>query len=227
MSFGMHAEATRRRPQHQEGSFTPQRGHVGGGGGWSMPHASAWHQLPLSDEQRRRADKECHRNVVRVCLNPEVIDELGTQGINTRCSQAGFPVLSVHKCALRPDEVLLIVRSVEDARAIRECQAGLQSALSAEKCVIYPEVFFVVPPGLSKQKLERRSAGEAASIDYHRILHRPRESLPYWRDETGLDIKRAFWKHGYLWLGLESLEQALEAVSDRRYTLSGLHTRFV
>lgn len=119
-----------------------------------------------------------------------------------------------------------MTKTAGNAQEIRQCESLLKSAFHGVNLRILPTNFYISPSALSKDDLKRMKADEAAKHDYVKMFDRPSESLQAWRQETGLEIQKAYWKRGYLWLVLNSLEQAREAVSGKFYSLSGIHTRF-
>lgn len=179
---------------------------------------------------RRVAAKNARNSVIRVSMDPEYATVLGTHGILDLCQRASHPfdlVIAVQRPQSAPKgEVLLIVRSDEQAEQIRNDKGQLREILGRASSFC-PESFYITPSAFSKDDLNRMSTGEGAKHDYCEMFKDPSKCLEAWRNETGLDIKKACWKHGYLWLLLDSVDQAREAVSGTFYSLCGFQTQFM
>ncbi|KAJ4312251.1 hypothetical protein N0V84_010018 [Fusarium piperis] len=187
-------------------------------------------QQSLAPQMRRIAEKNARNSVIRVFMDPGSPSTLGTNSILDKCQRASHPfnlVIAVQRPLLAPEgEVLLIVRSDEDAEQIRS-NKGQLSEIFGVASYFCPERFYITPSVFTKDDLVRMSTGEGAKHDYCELFKNPHEQLTAWRNETGLDIKKADWRHGYLWLLLNSIDEAREAVSGKVYSLGGFQTQFM
>ncbi|KAF4949970.1 hypothetical protein FSARC_13331 [Fusarium sarcochroum] len=185
---------------------------------------------------KRLAMKTQRKAIVKVSVNVEWARSLGSKGIRDKFQLAGEPlslVQAVQIPLLQNDHMLLIVKTREHARQIRENEGLLREALHGEKthAHIQPENFCIVPSAVTKSEIERKmrihGGIRGATLNYREMFANPMQSLDGWKQETGLDIKKAYWKYGYLWFILEDLDQAKQAVSGGVYTLHGMQTRFI
>ncbi|KAF4465163.1 hypothetical protein FALBO_7998 [Fusarium albosuccineum] len=182
----------------------------------------------LLNQSRRLTAKKSRNGVLIVHISPELAEMLGDRGILQKCRDFGLHlVIAVQRPELTPGLVRLITRNAEDARKVRQDGHLLKQVFNGSEYHIQPEAFYIVPSAFSWDDLQRMSKGPGAKFKYCQMFENPHEHLAAWRLETKLDIKNTYWKYGYLWLVLESLEEAKKAVSGLMSSLIGLQTRFM
>ncbi|KAJ4252843.1 hypothetical protein NW762_010749 [Fusarium torreyae] len=180
------------------------------------------------DEANREAAKKTRKTVITIIVSARHAAAMGEEGFLNRFREAGEPlslVKAVQFPTLNTKKVLLILDSESDARKVRECEGKLKKVLQAPEARFQPERFCISPTAITKSSLQRMTKDPAATKDYDRMFNHPVDSLPHWKRETGLDIKKAYWKYGRLWMVLWNLEEARRAVhSEVPSSLSGIQT---
>ncbi|KAF5005177.1 hypothetical protein FDECE_8361 [Fusarium decemcellulare] len=193
---------------------------------------TGWSEHQLLEEVAAHANREAkmtERNaVVTISMSPETRETLSDRVILDRCDMEGVhEVIAVQRPKRSPGKVLLIVRSEEHAQRVRRNVKLLERVFSGPDFHVHPRAFYIVPAEFSKDDLKRMAKGPGAKYDYPNMFQNPRDHLAAWRRETQLDIKDTYWKYGYLWLVLDSLDDAKKAVSGKVYSLLGLQTKFI
>lgn len=182
--------------------------------------------------KKNKAWKESRQAVLKIKINGGSSQILSPEAIITKCAILGFPfdaIKTVQFPPLETDRMLLIVDRDLDAREIRRHEKRLQTIINDPGCRIFPEEFYISPASITRGEVNRMetSTDEANGNKATRArFKKPNERLEFWRRETGLNIHRAYWTYGRIWLVLRNLEEAQTAASGKMYTLEGLQTSF-
>ncbi|KAG5803700.1 hypothetical protein H9Q74_009040 [Fusarium xylarioides] len=173
------------------------------------------------------------RKVPRAPVDETLRQILSPSAILTKCENHGFPFNAFKGVQFPPlemDRMLLIVGYDLNAREIRKHEKRLQTIINDPGCCVCPEEFYISPANITRTEYDR--AKTSSTNDAHgnkgtwARFKKPKERLEFWRRETGLNIDRAYWKYGRIWLVLQNLQEAQNAASGKMHTLEGLQTSF-
>ncbi|KAG5744818.1 hypothetical protein H9Q70_012478 [Fusarium xylarioides] len=182
--------------------------------------------------KKNKAWKESRNAVLKIEIDADSSQILSPEAILNKCAELGPPfntIKSVQFPPLEMDRVLLIVGHDLDAQEIRKHEKRLQAIINAPGCHLCPEEFYISPTHITRTEVDKMktSINKAYGDRGTRArFKKPKERLEFWRRETGLNIDRAYWKYGRIWLVLRNLEEAQNAASGKMYILEGLQTSF-
>ncbi|KAG9498273.1 hypothetical protein J7337_011169 [Fusarium musae] len=215
---------------------TPDAEAVGVANDLALKSGYTLQQLAMASiwAKKNLAWKESRKTVLKVKITAGSSQILSPEAIITKCAINGFPfdaIKSVQFPPLEMDRMLLILDHDLDAREIRKHEKSLQTIVNDPGCCVCPEEFYISPANITRteynRNLRKTSTNNAqGNKDTWARFKKPSERLEFWRRETGLNIDRAYWKYGRIWLVLQNLEEAQNASSGEMYTLEGLQTSF-
>ncbi|KAM0267920.1 hypothetical protein ACHAPA_005518 [Fusarium lateritium] len=180
-------------------------------------------------QERRELKRKAAKSVIHLTANQQWLKGESSRSLLYKAHKAGGPlrhIQAIHICENKPGGLILVFKSWLESRNARNEGRLIQEAFDG-KVNMEPGMFYITPIIINKAKLVELSSAPGASLDYVALFENPEELLPALCLETGLDIKKIYWKGQCLILVLDSLEQARLTVSGKMFSLNGIHTQFI